>query len=385
MRDHPRSRVGSSARAGDRSAREAVRRGKLVGDTVPLGSAGKLASSTAREDPAAAQHDSDNEDAVARRAASDKPSLAVLPFTNPSGDSDQDYFAAGVTEDITSALGRQQWLFVISSKSAFTYTGQSLDIQQIKSELGVRYVVRGSLRKSRDRLRIAVQLIDATNGAHIWANRFDGGHDDIFEIQDRVTRQVAGTIGPKLRSAEIERVRRKPPASFTAYDLFLRGAAMHRVGSLTKNREALHLLYKAIEIDPSYAAAYGLAGWCCQLQKILGWVPPADPAIKEGIRLAYLAAETGKDDPEALWMAGQTVALLAGEIEHGLALTDKSIFLNPNSASAWMTAGTLRAYYGDSARALECLDEAAPPQSSRSSRAIHLDWDCARPFLCRPL
>jgi TolB-like protein/DNA-binding SARP family transcriptional activator len=336
---------------------EAVRRGKLAGDTVPLRSAGKLTSSTARKEPAPAQDDSDNEDAVARHAPSDKPSIAVLPFTNLSGDPDQDYFAAGVTEDITGALGREQWLFVISSKSAFTYAGQSLNIQQIGSELDVRYVVRGSLRKSRDRLRIAVQLIDATNNAHIWASRFDGGHDDIFEIQDRVARQVAGTIGPKLRSVEIERVRRKPPASLTAYELFLRAAAMHR-SSLTKNREALHLLYKAIEIDPSYAVAYGLAAWCCQLQKVLGWVLPADPAIKEGIRLAYLAAEIGKDDPEALWMAGQTVALLAGEIDHGIALTDKSISLNPNSASAWMTAGTVRAYYGDSARALECLDEA---------------------------
>src|SRR5262249_9784809 len=290
-------------------------------------------------------------------ALPDKPSIAVLPFENMSGDPEQEYFADGMVEEIITALSRFKSLFVIARNSSFTFKGRAVDIKEVGRRLGVRYVLEGSVRKAAGKIRIAGQLVDAVTGTHIWADRFGGGHDDIFEIQDRVARQVAGTIGPKLRSVEIERVRRKPPVSLTAYDLFLRAAAMHR-SSLTKNREAVHLLYKPIEIDPSYAAAYGLAAWCCQLQKVLGWVPAADPAIKEGIRLAYLAAETGKDDPEALWMAGQTVAFLAGEIDHGLALIDKSISLNPNSASAWMTAGTVRAYYRDSARALECLDEA---------------------------
>jgi TolB-like protein/DNA-binding SARP family transcriptional activator len=335
---------------------EAVRNGALATPAAALRAAGKPAPSVIRKGAGPARYDGPG-GAVPRHASPDRPSIAVLPFTNLSDDPDQDYFAAGVVEDVANALGREPWLLVISTKSTFIYRGQSINVARIRSDLGVRYVLNGNVRKGRNRLRTTVQLIDATSEAHIWASWFDGGHGDIFEIQDQITHQIAGMIASKLRATEIERVKRKPLATLTAYGLFLQALAIHRI-SLAKNREALHLLYQAIEIDKFYGAAYGLAAWCCHLQKVLGWVSPADPAIPEGIRLAYLAAETGRDDPEALWMAGQTIALLAGDIEHGLALIDKSISLNPNSSRAWMAAGTAASYCGDTGRALACLDEA---------------------------
>jgi TolB-like protein len=334
---------------------EAIQRGKLSGDTAPV-RVGKPVRSHTRKAARPVRH-RDREHAASSLASADRPSIAVLPFANLSGDPDQDYFAAGVVDDIANELGREKWLLVISSNSAFVYKAPSTDVAPAGSEPRVRYVLNGSVRRSNDRLRINTRLIDKSNDTYIWANRFDGGNGDVLEIQDRVARQLAGMIAPRLRAAEIERAKRKSPASLTAYDMFLRAAAIHRI-SLAKNQEALRLLYKAIEINASYGAAYGLAAWCCQLQKVLGWVRPDAPVVNEGIRLAYLAAETGKDDPEALWMAGQGIALLAGEMEHGLALIDKSIYLNPNSASAWMSAGTVRTYRGDTERALECLDEA---------------------------
>lgn len=287
----------------------------------------------------------------------DKPSIVVLPFANLSDDPNQDYFADGMVSDITIALGRISWLFVISSTSAFTYKGRLVDAKQVGAELGIRYVLEGSVRKSANRVRIAVELIDASNGSQIWADSLDGELADVFEMQDRVAASVSAKIVPKLRSAEVELARRKPTVNLTAYDLFLRALPPHR-DNLAQNEESLGLLYRAIELDPSFATAYGLAAYCYYIQTVFGWLTPADPRSKEGLRLAYLAVEKGENDPEALWMAARTIAALAGNIEHGLALIEKSLSLNPNSANAWWMSGMFYAYLGQADTAIEHLGHA---------------------------
>src|SRR5215470_376920 len=211
-----------------------------------------------------------------------KPSIAVLPFQNLSGDPEQEYFADGIVEDITSGLARMHWLFVIARNSSFTYKGRAVDMKQVGRELGVRYLLEGSVRKAGERIRITSQLVDAASGAHIWSDRLDGMLSDVFDLQDRVTASVVGAIEPKLRSAEIERAREKPTESVDAYDLFLRALALHNTRKLEESREALRLLYRAIEIDPSYAAAYGLAAYCRVRQRAEGWISPSEPAIAEG-------------------------------------------------------------------------------------------------------
>ncbi len=291
-------------------------------------------------------------------ALPDKPSIAVLPFINLSGDPEQDYFADGIVEDIITALSRVHWLFVIARNSSFTYKGKAVDVKRVGRELGVRYVLEGSVRKAGNRVRIAGQLVDTTTGAHVWADHFDGALDDIFDLQDRVTASVAGIIEPKLRHVEMERARRKPTERLDAYDLYLRALAQFR-GSYDHNREALRLLRRAFEIDPHYAAPYGLAAWCYHYQRVRGWVSPSDPALAEGIRMAKRAASLGKDDSETLWMAGLTLAASGGDLEGGLALIDRALSLNPSSANAWRVSGVVRAYLGDTEKAIAHLERSA--------------------------
>jgi TolB-like protein len=306
--------------------------------------------------PARTSHSSADgiEDPCSRLAlvVPDKPSVAVMPFVNLSGDPDQDYFADGVVQDIIIALGRLNWLFVIGSGSAFSYKGRVIGPKQIGLELGVRYVLRGSVRKAAPRVRIAVELSDASNGAQIWGDHFDGDVDNIFALQDQVATRVSVLIAPSLREAEIERVRRTPTENLTAYDLVLRALPLCRMHS-TNNEKALPLLYRAIELDQSYGAAYGLAALCYRAQLMNSRKVPTDPRVAEGIRLAELAAEHGLNNSEALWMAGETIFMLAGEVERSQALIEQSTFLNPNSASAWNALGTVRTYIGDSATGLE--------------------------------
>ncbi|MGB8628462.1 MAG: adenylate/guanylate cyclase domain-containing protein, partial [Xanthobacteraceae bacterium] len=226
----------------------------------------------------------------------EKPSIAVLPFQNMSGDPEQEYFADGIVEEIITALSRFQNLFVIARNSSFTYRGRAVDVKQISRELGVRYVLEGSVRKAASRVRITGQLIDATTGAHLWADRFDGTLEDVFDLQDKVTVSVVSAIAPKLERVEIERAKRKPTENLDAYDHFLRGMANVHQWTRAANDEALRLFYKAVELDPEFASAYGMAAWCYIWRKLNGWVIDRAQETSEGARLARRAVELGKDD-----------------------------------------------------------------------------------------
>ncbi len=224
-------------------------------------------------------------------ALPDKPSIAVLPFNNMSGDPEQEYFADGMVEEIITALSRIHGLFVIARNSSFTYKGRAVDVKQVGRELGVRYVLEGGVRKAGNRLRITGQLIDATTGMHLWADRFDGSLDDIFDLQDRVAASVVGAIAPQLENAEIARAKRKPTGSLDAYDYYLRGiASLNQEPTDRKaNSDALRLFLKAIELDPDFAAAYGMAAWCCVWRKANGWVTDRVKEFGEAERLARRA------------------------------------------------------------------------------------------------
>ncbi len=288
----------------------------------------------------------------------DKPSITVLPFQNLSGDPEQDYFADGVVEDIIAALSRIRWLFVIARNSSFTYKGRTVDTKDVGQELGVRYVLEGSVRKAGNKVRITGQLIDATTGAHIWAERFEGRLHDIFELQDQITESVVGAIAPQLERAEIERAKRKPTESLDAYDYYLRGVAKLHSGTREAIEDALPLLYKAIELDPEFASAYGMAAWCHFWRKLNGWMSNRTQEIAEGARLARLAVELGRDDAVALTRGGHALGHLTGDLDAGIALIDRARLLNPNLAPAWYLGGILRALRGETDAAIENLAHA---------------------------
>ena len=313
---------------------------------------------------------------AAYKPSADKPSIAVLPFANMSGDPEQDYFADGVAEDMITMLSRLPWLLVIARNSSFTFKGKAADIKEIAHTLGVRYVLEGSVRKGGGRLRITGQLIDASNGTHLWADHFDGTLDDIFNLQDQVTASVVGAIEPKLRTAEIERAWRKPTESLDAYDLYLRALALSYYNR-DENRRAVQLLRKVIALDPHYANAYGLAGLCIFWQKAYGWISPTDPLIDEGIRMARTAADEARTEPEALWMAGGVVGLLGGDLKGGLALIERSLSLNPNSANAYTHGSLLHAYLGEIDKAIALGERSmrlSPHDPLASHNMIAFSW-----------
>ncbi|HEF4762891.1 TPA: winged helix-turn-helix domain-containing protein [Pseudomonas putida] len=288
----------------------------------------------------------------------DKPSITVLPFHNLSGDPEQDYFADGVVEDIIAALSRIRWLFVIARNSSFTYKGRPVDIKDVGQALGVRYVLEGSVRKSGNKVRITGQLIDAQSGTHLWAERFEGLIDDIFELQDQITESVVGAIAPQLERAEIERAKRKPTESLDAYDYYLRGMAKLHSGTREAIEQALPLFYKAIELDREFASAYGMTAWCHFWRKLNGWMDDRPQEIAEGIRLARLAVELGRDDAVALTRGGHALSHLAGDVDGGIALLDRARLLSPNLAPAWYLGGILRALRGETVSAIENLNHA---------------------------
>jgi adenylate cyclase len=288
----------------------------------------------------------------------DKPSIAVLPFANMSGDPEQEYFADGMVEEITTAISRLPWLFVIARNSSFAYKGKAVDVKQVARELGVRYVLEGSVRKSGNRVRITGQLIDAITGNHIWADRFDGALDDIFELQDRVASSVVGAIEPRLRLSEIERASRKPTASLGAYDLYLRALAQCYRFTEEGFGEAVVLARQALAIDPYYAPAAALLGWCRALQRTQGWGAVSDDDIFEGVRLARQALEGARDDPDTMWQAAMPLSLFAGETAMAMVVVDRALTLNPNAAAAWMVRGFLHALRNHPEAAIEAIDRA---------------------------
>jgi TolB-like protein/class 3 adenylate cyclase/tetratricopeptide (TPR) repeat protein len=300
-------------------------------------------------------------------ALPEKPSIAVLPFQNMSGDPEQEYFADGMVEEITTAIARLPWLFVIARNSSFTYKGKAVDVKQVGRELGVRYVLEGSVRKGGNRVRITGQLIDTTTGAHIWADRIDGSLEDVFELQDQVASSVVGAIEPKLRLSEIDRATRKPTASLDAYDLFLRALAQAHKMTPESLTEAIALSHKALQLDSSYAAAAGLAAWCRGIQRGQGWVLPAGPEDAEGILLGRIAIEFGANDPDALWMAAYGLAIATFDLTIALSALDRALVLNPNSAHAWGTKALVESFRGDARAAV------AVEASNRAIRLSPLD------------
>ena len=287
-------------------------------------------------------------------ALPDKPSIAVLPFTNMSGDPEQDYFADRMVDDIITALSRFKALFVIARNSSFTYKGRAVDVKQVGRELGVRYVLEGSVRKAANRVRITGQLVDTATGAHLWADRFDGGLGDIFDLQDQVTESVVGAIAPAVEKAEIERAKRKPTDSLDAYAIYLRGLArLYQFAGRQANDEALRLFNSAIGLDPDFAAAYGRAAFCYIIAKTNGWFSDTANEIAEVTRLAQRAVELGKDDAIALADSGYALAYVVRDLEAGAALIDRALVLNSNSAEAWNWGGWVKNFLGEPETAIE--------------------------------
>ncbi|UPJ54647.1 adenylate/guanylate cyclase domain-containing protein [Bradyrhizobium sp. 200] len=284
----------------------------------------------------------------------EKPSIAVLPFTNLSSDPEQEYFADGMVDDTITALSHFKALFVIARNSSFTYKGRAVDVKQIGRELGVRYVLEGSVRKAANRVRITGQLVDTATGVHLWAERFDGGLGDVFDLQDQVTESVVGAIAPAVEKAEIERAKRKPTESLDAYALYLRGlAALYQFGNRQANEEALHLFNSAIELDPDFAAAYGRAALCYVIAKNSGWFSDTANEIAEVKRLAQRAVELGKDDPIALAAGGYALVYVVRDLEVGAALIDRALVLNSNLAQAWNFGGWAKNFLGEPETAIE--------------------------------
>ena len=284
----------------------------------------------------------------------DKPSIAVLPFQNMSGDLEQEYLADGVVEEIITALSHFKSLFVIARNSSFTYKGHAVDVKQVGRDLGVRYVLEGSVRKAANRVRITGQLIDTATGVHLWADRFDGGIGDIFGLQDQVTESVVGAIAPAVEKAEIERAKRKPTESVDAYTLYLRGLAkLYQFSNRQAYDEALQLFNDAVELDPEFAAAYGQAAASYAFAKANGWISVTAKEISEATRLAERAVQLGKDDAIALTTGGYAYAFVVRDLETGASLIDRALVLNSNLAEAWHWGGWVKSFLGEPEAAIE--------------------------------
>jgi len=282
----------------------------------------------------------------------DKPSIVVLPFANMSGDSEQEYFVDGMVEEIITALSRIRWLFVIARNSSFTYKGQPVDVKQVGRELGVRYVLEGSVRKAGNRVRITGQLLDAATGTHLWADRFDGSLEDVFDLQDEVASSVAGVIEPALQAAETARSADRPTADLTAYDLYLRAYAMVS-SSARQIPEALRLAEQAIARDARYGPALAYAALCCF--RLLFDDRSEDPAADrlKAVDFARRALEMAGDDPAVLVNAADVLAYFGADIGAMMALVDRALTLNPNYARGWYMSGVLRLWAGQPDLAIE--------------------------------
>ncbi len=291
-------------------------------------------------------------------ALPDRPSIAVLPFTNMSGDPEQDYFADGMAEEIITALSRCKCMFVIARNSSFTYKGRSVDVREVGRDLGVRYVLEGSVRRAGNRLRFTGQLIDTTSGTHIWADRFEGEFSDVFELQDRFTESVVAAVEPNLQLAEIERIKNKAATNLDAYDLLLRAQQLEYAFTEESLVTALCRLKQALAIDPCYASAMALAACCYAGRNIQGWAQDPTREAVEGLELASRAVELGKDDGNVLWMAAYAVWRLALDAPRARDLAYRSLRLNPNSAIALAITAWMESQMGNPGKAIEMYDRA---------------------------
>jgi adenylate cyclase len=283
----------------------------------------------------------------------DKPSIAVLPFQNMSGDPEQEYFADGMVEEIITALSRIRWLFVIARNSSFTYKGHAIDVKRVGRELGVRYVLEGSVRKAGGRVRITGQLIEAETGAHLWADRFDGSLEDVFDLQDKIALSVAGVIEPALQAAEGRRSAGRPTTDLTAYDLFLRALESFYPIAEEGIVEALGLLDKAIAIDRRFGPALSLAAVCHMRLVREGWAEEPETASRKAVELARQAIRVADDDPRTLANAAFALANFGGDIGAIIGLVERALVLTPSFSRGWFLSGVLRLWAGQHDLAIE--------------------------------
>ena len=286
----------------------------------------------------------------------DKPSIAVLPFQNMSGDPEQEYFADGMVEEIITALSRLRWLFVIARNSSFTYKGQAVDVKRVGRELGVRYVLEGSVRKAGNRVRITAQLIDCATAAHVWAERYDRALEDIFALQDELTISVTGAIEPTLRRVEIERARRKRPENLDAYDLYLRALPFASAAMPEEADVALPLLERVIQLEPDYAAAHAMIAWCEEQRYLRGGLQEKTRAA--ALRHARAAIAAGSDDGQALAIAGFVIGVVERDHEAAIDAIDRGLALSPSSALAYGFSAIIRAWKGDTSTAIQHAETA---------------------------
>ena len=289
---------------------------------------------------------------------SGRPAIAVLPFHDLGGEADGAFFADGVAEEITAALSRMRSLIVIARSSTQRYRGRPVDLVRAGQELGVRYLVLGSVRRAGGMARIATELVEVATGAQIWASHYDGKPEDVFQLEDRITAQVIAAITPTIRSVEIERARRKRPDSLEAYDYVMR--ALPQVWALTReaSEEALRLARRAMELDPGYARAHAVAAWCHFWHFVNAWPADLEVARAEGLRLARTALQLDSDDPDVLAIGGAVEAVLGRNLDCAAALTDKALAIDPNSAWAWIRSGYCHLYRGSIELALQCFERA---------------------------
>jgi len=286
----------------------------------------------------------------------DGPSVAVLPFANMSGDAEQEYFVDGIVEDIITGLSRIKWLHVIARNSTFVYKGRAVDVKQVGRELGVRYILEGSLRKAVNRVRLTAQLVEAASGRHVWAERYDRALDDIFAVQDEITLSVVGYIEPNLRQAEIERAKRKRPDSLDAYDLYLRALPYAMVFMPGDADKALPLLRQSLALEPGFAAAHAAAAWCHEQRYLRGGLDPADKAA--ALAHARAALEAGADDAGTLATAGFVIGLVDHDYDTAMNAIDRGLALTPSSALALSLGSVILGHAGRTAEAIDYAERA---------------------------
>ncbi len=305
----------------------------------------------------------------------DKPSIAVLPFANLSSDPEQGYFADGMVDEIITALSRFNSLFVIARNSSFTYRGRAVDAREVGRELGVRYVLEGSVRRAGNRIRITGQLVEAATERHLWADHFEGAVEDVFGLQDQVTMSVVGLIAPKLEQAEIERSRQKATESLDSYDMYLRG--MELATKRRTQRQAREFFKKAIARDPDYAAAYAMAAWTFVVEQVTSGLPLGQELRAEAIQLARSGTSVGDADAFALARCGHVLTYFGYEYDRGLSMVEQAVALNPNLAVGWLSLGWVALMRGEAERAIEGFERMirlSPLDGLRVSAWLGISW-----------